>query len=207
MTDPFTRYFPELPADRLDKFRMLKPVYEHWNSMINVISRKDMDNFDIHHVLHSLAIGKIVSFAGGTRILDVGTGGGFPGIPLAILFPGSSFTLLDSIAKKIKVVEAVVRELDLKNVTVARKRAEEETIKYDFVVSRAVTDFVSFVRLTRKNISGSGFNSLKNGIIYLKGGDLDEELGQYRNQVMIRDIKDLFSEPFFETKKIVYLPC
>jgi len=174
--------------------------------MINVISRKDMDNFQVHHVLHSMAIGKIISFLPGTRILDVGTGGGFPGIPLAILFPECEFTLLDSIEKKIKVVSAVAEELELDNVFPVRRRAEEEKTKYHFVVSRAVTEFQGFVVLTGKNIEKTGNNSLRNGIIYLKGGDLGDELAPFMNRVKIWNISEFFEEPFFETKKIVYLP-
>lgn len=165
-----------------------------------------MDNFFVHHVLHSLAIAKIIDFIPQTRILDVGTGGGFPGIPLAILFPESEFTLLDSIEKKIKVVSAVANELGLKNVRPVRKRVEDENGKYDFVISRAVTRFPEFISLTSKNIDKTGKNSLKNGIIYLKGGDLTVELAQFSNRIKTWDIKDFFRESFFETKKIVYLP-
>lgn len=174
--------------------------------MINVISRQDMVNFYIHHVLHSMSVAEVISFTPGTRVLDVGTGGGFPGIPLAILFPETEFTLLDSIEKKIKVVSSVAGELDLKNVKPLRKRVEEEKNNYDFIVSRAVTDFQNFYRITRKNISVSGINTLKNGIIYLKGGDLDEELAPFSDMIKIWNIKDFFAEPFFESKKIVYLP-
>jgi len=174
--------------------------------MINVISRKDIDNFYLHHVLHSLAIAKIISFLPGTCILDVGTGGGFPGIPLAIVFPDCEFTLIDSIEKKIKVVSAVAEELDLKNIRALRKRAEDENREYDFIVSRAVTGFQPFVKITSKNISKTGHNDLINGILYLKGGDLNKELSMFRDKVKVWDIKEYFSEPFFETKKIIYLP-
>jgi 16S rRNA (guanine527-N7)-methyltransferase len=206
MPDAIFRYFPSLSEDQKGKLSRLKPIYTRWNSMINVISRKDMDNFFIHHVLHSLSISKVISFRPGTRILDVGTGGGFPGIPLAIVFPEAEFTLLDSIEKKIKVVSAIAYELELKNIMTLQKRVEEEEGKYDFIVSRAVTEYQRFVELTVKNISKQGNNSLKNGIFYLKGGDLDNELAPFRNRLRVWEIKEFFVEPFFETKKIVYLP-
>jgi 16S rRNA (guanine527-N7)-methyltransferase len=199
------RYFPGLSEDQKQKISALGELYSFWNSRINVISRKDFPNFYIHHVLHSLSIARVFSFDPGATVLDVGTGGGFPGIPLSILFPETSFTLLDSIEKKIRVVSEITGELKLSNVSPLRKRAEEEKGSYTFVVSRAVTAFSSFVPLVAKNIEkrrdGEG-----RGIIYLKGGDLHEELGIYSGKCKIWDIASFFNEPFFETKKIVYLP-
>ena len=206
MLESIFKYFPLLSHDQQEKLSGLKEIYDRWNSMINVISRNDMDNFYVHHVLHSLSIAKVINFIPGTTILDVGTGGGFPGIPLAILFPDSEFTLLDSIEKKIKVVSAVSDELGLKNVIPVRKRIEEEPRKFQFIISRAVTGFPDFVKLTAKNISRNGTNKFENGILYLKGGDLTHELSQFRNNTKVWLIKDFFNESFFETKVIVYLP-
>jgi len=198
-------YFPFLTNVQREQLSQLKEIYDRWNGMINVISRKDMDNFYIHHVLHSLSIAKVISFSPATKILDVGTGGGFPGIPLAILFPDSEFTLLDSIGKKIKVVTAVAEELELINVFPLRRRVEEEKGKYHFIVSRAVTEFPAFLKLTAKNIDSREINSLGNGILYLKGGDLSEELSLFQKRVRIWEIKNFFKESFFESKKIIYL--
>lgn len=205
MTESIFNYFPLLTNVQREQLSQLKEIYDRWNGMINVISRKDMDNFYIHHVLHSMSIAKVISFKPSSKILDVGTGGGFPGIPLAILFPDSEFTLLDSIEKKIKVVTAVAEELGLKNVIPLRKRVEEEKGKYHFIVSRAVTEFPAFVKLTAKNIDSREKNSLGNGILYLKGGDLSQELSLFQKRVKIWEIKNFFNEPFFESKKIIYL--
>jgi 16S rRNA (guanine527-N7)-methyltransferase len=206
MVEYIFRNFPSLDTEQKKQISLLKGIYEEWNSKINVISRKDMDNFFIRHVLHSMAIAKVVNFLPDTHILDIGTGGGFPGIPLAILFPEARFTLLDSIEKKIKVVSSVAEQVNLKNVETIRKRVEDFNEKFDFVVSRAVTEFTNFVKLSSKNISPGGKNTLQNGIIYLKGGDLSEETAPFRNRVVIWNIKDFFDDLFFETKHIIFLP-
>lgn len=199
------KYFPDLTRQQIEKFTELKSLYEDWNAKINVISRKDMDNFYLHHVLHSLAIAKIISFEPGTKILDVGTGGGFPGIPLAILFPETRFLLVDSIGKKIKVVEGVTQSLKLENVKFRQARAEELNEKFDFVVSRAVTSFDKFLPWVKNKFLKDSKNALPNGILYLKGGDLEEEL-QHVNHLFIEfDIETFFEEEFFETKKVVYI--
>jgi 16S rRNA (guanine527-N7)-methyltransferase len=206
MVEALFRYFTSLSDIQFEQFTKLGALYQEWNNRINVISRKDMENFYIHHVLHSLAIARFISFNPQTRILDAGTGGGFPGIPLAIIFPSAEFTLLDSIDKKIRVVSSVARELGLINVIPLRKRIEDEKNKYDFVISRAVSEFSLFVKLTVKNIDHVSRNSIMNGIIYLKGGDLDHELAPFRTRIVIKEISDFFSESYFETKKIIYLP-
>lgn len=206
MIETIFEYFPDLSDLQIDRLSRLKLLYNEWNSKINVISRKDIDNFYIHHVLHSLAIANKFQFNDNSTILDVGTGGGFPGIPLAIIFPKVRFTLLDSIEKKLKVVDGIADELKLINVKTVRTRVEEHKERYNFVVSRAVTDFSVFVKWTSKNIARSSDQKLKNGIIYLKGGDLNEELAGFQGKAIVFDIKDFFSEPFFETKRIVYLP-
>lgn len=207
MQELIRSYFPALTDDQLTQLSQLKEIYVRWNSMINVISRKDMDNFFVHHVLHSLSVASVFRFPDGSSIIDIGTGGGFPGIPLAIIFPKVHFTLLDSIAKKIKVVTEVAAESGLENVTPLRKRAEEENGKYNFVISRAVTAFDDFVKLTQKNVKKGKTGNLSNGIICLKGGDLSSELKGYSNKVQVWNISDFFGEPFFETKKIIYLPA
>ena len=200
------KYFPDLSTLQKEQFSYLKDLYKEWNMKINLISRKDIGNFYNHHVLHSLAIAKLITFIPGTNILDVGTGGGFPGIPLSILFPMVNFSLLDSIEKKIKVVKEVTKELKLSNVNPLRMRVEDHNDKYDFVVSRAVAALPEFVSITSKNILPGGKNKLLNGILYLKGGDLSGELTGFKDRITILNIKDFFSEPFFETKRIVYLP-
>jgi 16S rRNA (guanine527-N7)-methyltransferase len=206
MIDVITKYFPDLSEIQKEKFIALKDLYEDWNNKINVISRKDMDNFYLHHVVHSMAIARIISFAPGSSVLDAGTGGGFPGIPLAILFPRSEFVLMDSILKKIRVVTAVAEAIGAVNVKPVVARVEEHNSKYDFIVSRAVTSFPEFVRLTSGRIKTEGINNLKNGIIYLKGGDLNEELSPFKGKVKVHNISNFFDESFFETKRIVYLP-
>jgi 16S rRNA (guanine527-N7)-methyltransferase len=201
-----TKYFPKLTETQLSLFEQLQPLYADWNAQINVISRKDFPEFYEHHVLHSLAIAKLISFTSGTKILDVGTGGGFPGIPLAIYFPQTQFHLVDSIGKKIKVVNSVIESLGLQNVTAEQIRAEELTDKYDFVVSRAVTRLPEFVSWVRKNIAQKQINAMPNGVIYLKGGDLQEETKPFKNRVYVKKLSDWFDEEFFETKKVVHLP-
>jgi len=200
------KYFPELNEIQRNRFAQLQELYGFWNSQINVISRKDIDNLYVNHVLHSLAIAKVVSFLEGSTILDVGTGGGFPGIPLAILYPDVHFHLVDSIGKKIKVVEAVSKGLNLNNVTFEQIRAEQLKDKYDFVVSRAVTSLPEFISWIQGKISKKHNHKIKNGVFYLKGGDLEEEIKPFRKIATTFDIRDYFKEDYFETKKIVYLP-
>lgn len=197
--------FPNLTERQRQQFAALPALYAEWNAQINVISRKDMDNFVVHHLLHSLAIAKVQPFKPMCDILDVGTGGGFPGIPLAILFPQTNFHLVDSIGKKIKVVQAVADALELANVRAEQTRAEQVRGEYDFVVSRAVTDLRQFVPWVRGRISRSNYHDLRNGILYLKGGDLGEELQPFK-KAKVYNISDYFDDPFFETKKVVYLP-
>ncbi|MDC1063488.1 16S rRNA (guanine(527)-N(7))-methyltransferase RsmG [Flavobacteriales bacterium] len=197
------KYFPEISSDKIEKFKQLESLYNYWNQRINVVSRKNINELYINHVLHSLAIAKIINFKNKTKILDVGTGGGFPGIPLAILFPDCNFTLVDSIAKKMHVVDSIVDSLKLDNICTSVSRVESLNTKHDFIVSRAVTNMSKFLNLTKGRITKGGHNSLSNGIIYLKGGDLSEELKEIKNQIY--NISDYFEEDFFETKKIVYV--
>ena len=203
--DIVEKYFTGLSDKQVEQFRQLEGLYREWNEKINVISRKDIDALSVHHVLHSLAIAKVISFKGGTKVLDVGTGGGFPGIPLAIMFPEVDFFLVDSIGKKIKVVEGVAGALGLKNVTARQVRVETMKEKLDFIVSRAVTAFPAFLSLTRNRILESSLNDMPNGILYLKGGDFEEEIKDFRNRVSIYNIPDFFEEEFFETKKLIYM--
>lgn len=199
------KYFPELTDDQVSKFEKLEELYKDWNLKINVVSRKDIDELYLRHVLHSLGIVKIQSFKAGSKILDVGTGGGFPGIPLAIMHPESTFHLVDSIGKKIKVVDEVSEGLGLKNVTSFNQRVEELNGNYDFIVSRAVAVMPTFVRWVKGKIAKENVHERKNGILYLKGGDLSEELKDYRT-AKIFELSDYFEEDFFDTKKVVYLP-
>ena len=185
----------------------LGALYREWNAKINVISRKDIDNLYLHHVLHSLGIAKVISFRPGTTVMDIGTGGGFPGIPLAILFPEVQFTLLDSIGKKIRVAQAVIDAIGLKNAVALHRNVIEEKGKYDFVVSRAVMQTDELMRLVRKNIQKGGQNALPNGLICLKGGDLHAELLPFKKQAETWDLASVFDDPFFETKKVVYVCC
>ena len=199
------KYFNDLTIEQLSQFAKLELLYKDWNSKINVISRKDINELYLRHVLHSLSIAKLISFKDDTCILDVGTGGGFPGIPLAILFPNCKFHLVDSIQKKITVVNNVVKELDLKNVKTSCSRVEAISEKYDFVVSRAVTNMKDFVSWIKFKINKKSFNDFKNGVLYLKGGDLEDELKSFKN-VKTFELSEIFNEDFFIQKKVVYLP-
>jgi len=198
-------YFPNLTQQQQDQFIALEALYQDWNLKINVVSRKDMEELYLRHVLHSLAIAKFISFNPGAQVLDVGTGGGFPGIPLAILFPETQFTLVDAIGKKIKVVQEVVDGLGIENVRAIHQRVEEDNNQYDFVVSRAVAAMPTFMRWIKGRIKKVSEHPIKNGVLYLKGGDLGEELQDYRT-VQIYSLMDYYKEDFFETKKLVYLP-
>jgi len=199
------KYFPDLTQDQINKFTKLEELYKDWNLKINVVSRKDIDELYLRHVLHSLAIAKVIQFEDGSKIMDVGTGGGFPGIPLAILFPECSFHLVDSIAKKLKVVNEVVEGLGLENVRTTHSRVEEIKETYDFIVSRAVAAMPTFVHWIKGKVAKDQKHTLKNGVIYLKGGDLEDELKDYRTAT-IYNISDYYTEAFYETKKVVHLP-
>lgn len=199
------QYFKDINDEQRAQFRALGPLYQEWNAKINVISRKDIDNLYMHHVLHSLGIAKVVNFRQGSNILDIGTGGGFPGIPLAILFPNCKFKLIDSIGKKTRVAAAVANAIGLKNVVVEHRNVIEEKNKYDFVVSRAVMNATDLVKLIRKNVSKEQRNALPNGLICLKGGDMTEEVAPFKNHSEIWDLESYFDDEFFDTKKVVYI--
>ncbi len=199
------KYFPDLSERQKEQFVQLQDLYEEWNSQINVISRKDIDELYTRHVLHSLGIAKVIQFKPGTSIMDVGTGGGFPGIPLAILFPESNFYLVDTIGKKIKVVNAVAEALGLDNVEGVQKRAEKVKFEFDFIVSRAVTYLPRFNNWIKGKFTDDSFNDIPNGLLYLKGGDLAEELKEAGKPFESYDLKNYFSEEFFDTKKVIYL--
>ena len=199
-------YFPELNEQQCQQLAALYDLYTDWNAKINVISRKDIENLYLHHVLHSLGIVKMLRFKDGSSVMDVGTGGGFPGIPLAIFFPQVQFHLVDSIGKKIKVGQAVAEAIGLKNITFRHCRVDEEKEKYDFVVSRAVMPLADLVKLVRKNIKKEQHNALPNGLICLKGGELQHEILPFRNQALSLELGDYFKEEFFKTKKVVYVP-
>ncbi len=205
-TEIIFHYFPDLTSRQKDQFSKLYSLYEEWNSKINVISRKDIDNLYVNHVLHSLGIAKVTSFQPRAKILDVGTGGGFPGIPLAIIFPETNFHLVDSIGKKITVVQNVADGLGLKNIKAEQVRAEQIKDEYDFIVSRAVTRFKEFYGWVNRKVTKQSQHDLYNGILYLKGGDLTEELAELKKPHQIFDLTDYFQEDFFETKKVVYVP-
>jgi 16S rRNA (guanine527-N7)-methyltransferase len=205
MIEILSKYFPDLTGQQMEQFGRLRSLYTEWNAQINVISRKDIEQLYERHVLHSLAIAKVIRFKPGTTILDVGTGGGFPGIPLAIFFPETSFMLIDSIGKKIKVVNEVASALNLKNVTAQHVRVEDLNLKFDFVVSRAVTAFPRFVSMVKAKVASQSNNELPNGILYLKGGDFEEEINPFRNQISIYELKDYFQEEFFETKRLIHM--
>ena len=200
------RYFPSLTATQQDQFERLFSLYAEWNERINVISRKDIENLYVNHVLHSLAIAKAIQFRSETQVLDAGTGGGFPGIPLAVMFPETRFHLVDSIGKKIKVVQAVAEGLGLKNVQAEQCRMETMPCRYDFVVSRAVTAFPQFYQWVKGKILSRNLNELPNGIWYLKGGEVDEEMKQLNLPYTLYNISEWYEEPFFETNKLLYVP-
>jgi 16S rRNA (guanine527-N7)-methyltransferase len=206
-SDLLLKYFPSITTQQLQQFNQLPALYEFWNSQINVVSRKDIDMLYERHVLHSLGIAKIISFLPGEKVLDVGTGGGFPGIPLAIMFPDTQFYLVDSIGKKIKVVQEVAKDLGLKNVRASHQRAEEINEKFDFVVSRAVTRLKEFYPWVKGKFNKASKNTLPNGILYLKGGDLTQEIDESGLTIQQFHLKDYFEEEFFETKQVIYISC
>lgn len=204
--DTIKKYFPNLTEKQIEQYTALYDLYYDWNNKINVISRKDIENLYLHHVLHSLAIAKTITFRPGTTIMDMGCGGGFPGIPLAIMFPEVKFHLVDSIGKKVRVASEIASAIGLKNVTATHSRAQEIKEKYNFVVSRAVMQLPELVKICRKNIGKEQLNALPNGIICLKGGNIQAEVQQYKNIIEIMPLEDIFEEEFFKDKKVVYLP-
>lgn len=204
--EAISKYFPQLSDTQVQQFKALETLYSEWNAKINVISRKDIGNIEVNHILHSLGIAKFISFSDGTKVLDFGTGGGFPGIPLAVMFPHVNFHLVDRIGKKITVAKSIAEAVGLHNVTFQHGDIKEVKGSFDFVVSRAVMNFSDMTKLVKRLIATTGRNAIPNGLICLKGGDLTEELAQWKNQVLIDELKSYFKEPYFETKKVVYLP-
>ncbi|MEZ7762575.1 16S rRNA (guanine(527)-N(7))-methyltransferase RsmG [Prevotella nigrescens] len=207
MADLITKYFPNITARQREQFDALYDLYADWNAKINVISRKDITNLYEHHVLHSLAIAKFINFRDDTNVLDLGTGGGFPGIPLAIMFPNANFKMIDGTGKKIKVATEIANAIGLENVLLQHKRGEEERGKFDFIVSRAVMPLSDMMKIVRKNIAKDNHNAFENGIIVLKGGTLDEELNPFKKIVVQEKLSQWFEEPWFEEKNLIYVPC
>lgn len=205
MIDIITKYFPDLTDRQKEQYEALYDLYTDWNAKINVISRKDIENLYEHHVLHSLGIAKVINFKPGTKVMDFGCGGGFPGVPLAIMFPDTHFHLIDSIGKKLKVAGDISEKIGLKNIDFCHCRGEEEKGKFDFVVSRAVMPLGDMIKIVRKNIAKEQRNALPNGVICLKGGELENETMQFKNHTTITSLSDEFTEEFFETKKVVYV--
>lgn len=206
MTDIISKYFPHLSQKQMSQFEALQGLYGEWNAKINVISRKDIDNLYLHHILHSLAIAKFIDFKEDTNVLDFGTGGGFPGIPLAILFPNANFKLIDGTGKKIRVANEVAHAIGLENVLAQHLRGEEEKGKFDFIVSRAVMPLPDLMKIVRKNVVNDQHNALENGVIVLKGGDLQEEVRPYRKIAMVEELSQWFDEEWFKTKNLIYVP-
>ena len=207
MADLITKYFLNITARQREQFDALYDLYADWNAKINVISRKDITNLYEHHVLHSLAIAKFINFRDDTTVLDLGTGGGFPGIPLAIMFPNANFKMIDGTGKKIKVATEIANAIGLENVLLQHKRGEEERGKFDFIVSRAVMPLSDMMKIVRKNIAKDNHNAFENGIIVLKGGTLDEELKPFKKIVVQEKLSQWFEEPWFEEKNLIYVPC
>lgn len=206
MTDIISKYFPHLSQKQMSQFEALQGLYGEWNAKINVISRKDIDNLYLHHILHSLAIAKFIDFKEDTNVLDFGTGGGFPGIPLSILFPNANFKLIDGTGKKIRVANEVAHAIGLENVLAQHLRGEEEKGKFDFIVSRAVMPLPDLMKIVRKNVANDQHNALENGVIVLKGGDLQEEVRPYRKIAMVEELSQWFDEEWFKTKNLIYVP-